>query len=321
MILQAANTPIPVRVTKSRMMNIPNEINTIGLLQAQSQINVTSQMAGQITAITYIPGSFVTKGTLLIQLDPRIEQAKVMSDQAALDAAQVDFGRYSKLAAMGLQPQEKLDQERQAYQQDKASLFADQTSLSQTQITAPFDGYVGAKTMSVGDAIQTGQTLTTLTDRAHLLVDYQVPERFLTALKLGQIIELDVPGQSSLNEKGIVSYIAPTVSTDTHTLEVQAAIPNPQNKLAPGLFVQVHEQIGVNQNAVVVPQASVVPTITGNKVYVMKQNKAVATNVTTGVTIKDLVVIEEGLAAGETVVTAGLDQLKDGSDIREVNTP
>ena len=174
--------------------------------------------------------------------------------------------------------------------------------------------------MSIGDYVKKGQHLTTLTDRSLLTVNYQLPERYLSALKLGQHVSIEVPHQHHFHVVGKVSFISPTVDELTHSVLIQAAIPNNDNQLAPGLFVRVHQVTHINDHALIIPQAAIVPTIMGPEVYVIKHNKAFVQRIKTGNSFESHIEVLDGLNAGDQVVIAGQQRLQDGVKVREVTS-
>jgi len=312
--------PAAVQVAKVTTASVPMVIKAVGELQARRHIVVSPEIDGQVAAIHFTPGTFVRKGTLLVQLDDRVYQADLQSANAALSLAQANYRRYQALKASGALSKQQLDQVRAEFVEATAKAKLAQTYLSQTKIRAAFDGYVGAKNISIGDYVKRGAAMTTLVDRSLLLVNYHVPEKQLTRIQLGQLITLIVAKQQRKTYQGKVSYIAPSVSTDTHSVELQANITNANNELSPGLFVRIHQHVGMLRNAVVVPQQSIIPTITGSKVFVIKNDKAVSVNVETGMIVNSKVEINKGVQAGEMVVIAGQHQLKNGDQIRKVGS-
>ena len=305
-----------VRVAKVEMQTVPHQVDAVGVLKAKRRINVAPQLPGQIVSITYQPGAFVKEGTRLIQLDDRIYRANLKSSKAAFKLAQINYHRYRSLAKQGVLAKQMLDKMRATFQEAQAKVSELQTTLSQTTIRAPFDGYVGAKMVSIGDYVEIGKTLTTLTDRSYLQVDYSLPEKYLSVLKLGQLVTLYIPNQKDKSFHGVVSYIAPTIDISTHSIALEAEVANPKNILTPGLFVRIRQRVGIARNALVVPQTSIVPTITGDKVFVVVKGKARTRKVRIGVTVGNKVQIIKGLSLGDVVITAGQQHIKDGSPVK-----
>jgi len=306
-----------VQVARVRQVTFPDRVESVGTLQAEQQVQVSSQIPGQIQQIHYKAGDFVKLGQSLFTLDNRIYKAKLAAAQSNLSYAKADYHRFLTLTKWGAQSKQMLQQSRNHYLQAKANVSTNQTYLSQTNITAPFSGYMGAKQVDVGDYVQAGQALGLLTDRAILRVDYNLPEMVLPDLKTGQTVLVHVPSLKK-TFSGIVNFIAPTVNVDTHSVEVQARVPNRDNQLSPGEFVKITQVTGVTRKALVVPQASIVSTITGSKVYVVRDGRAYATDVIVGGSYKNRTEIKKGLLPNAEVVVTGQQQLKDGAPVRSM---
>lgn len=260
---------VAVQVASVVSQSVPNHIDTVGTLHAKQMADLSSDTAGKVVKILYTPGSFVKQGTPLIQLDDRTYQSNLQSDEAALELATLNYQRNQSLAKLGAQAKQTLDAARADYLQAQAKVAKDKTVLSETVIKAPFDGFVGAKNVSVGDYVQQGQTLTVLVDRQLLQVDYSFPEKYLSHIKWAQKVTIKLPGHPKPKTHvlmGTVSYIAPQVDPSTHSIALQADIPNTNNALTPGVFVKVEQTTGINEHSLVVPEESLVPTITGNEV-------------------------------------------------------
>lgn len=310
-----------VQVAKVRKILLPKYVETVGILRAKQITNISSDIADKVVAVLYQPGGYVTKGTPLIQLDDRTYRANLQSDEAAYALAKVNYQRYLSLAKLGAQAKQTLDQARASYLQAKAKVSADQTLLSKTTIRAPFSGYIGSKTVSIGDYVQPGQVLTVLVNRKLLQVNYSFPEKYLPELKLNQKVTITMSGDAKAEQHrftGKVTYVAPQIDEATHSIKLQADIPNKNNELTPGLFVKVRQETGVAKNTLVIPEESLLPTITGNEVYIVRNGKAYAVPIKIGLTFKNKIQVLSGLKQNDAVITVGQQQLKDGTPVKEV---
>lgn len=307
-----------VELCTAKIMNVPITIKSVGTLQAKQAINISSPMSGIVVAVSYTPGTYVTQGTPLAQLDNRIYQSKLDSDKADVHLKKLQYARGKWAQSKGAVSQADVDLELANYEEAQATLKTDQTNFDQSTIRAAFSGYVGAKNINVGDYLQTGAPVTTLTDRSHLLVNYAFPEQYINQLKLGQKITLTADTQAGKQYEGTVNYISPTVDPSTHSVALQADIPNLNNILSPGLFVRIQQNLGEISSAVVVPEEAIVPTITGSQVYVVRNNIAQVVDVKTGAQFQNFVQITKGIKAGDRVIIVGQSEVHNGSKIREV---
>jgi membrane fusion protein (multidrug efflux system) len=307
-----------VIVAKATKMNFPITVKSVGTLQANEAINVSSTLSGLVTAVYYQPGSWVKKNTPLIQLENRTYQSKVNSDKADVGLKKVQYARAKWALKKGALAQADVDLAAANYQEALAMLATDQANVDSTTIRAAFSGYVGPKNVNIGDYLQVGTPLTTLTDRQNLLVNYAFPEQYVTQLKLGQTIIINVDSQAGKTYEGKVNYISPTVDVNTHSVALQADISNINNILSPGLFVRIKQNLGEIASAIVIPQQAIIPTITGSQVYVVRNKKAYSVQVETGPVYKDKMQITKGINEGDLVIIVGQSEVHSGSPIKEV---
>lgn len=312
---------VPVVIASVSEMSIPNQVQAVGTLQPKRQVSIAPQISGQVTQVAYVPGSYVKANALLVQLDDRIYASKLTSAASALRLAKMNYQRLQQLSKSGAASKQALDQSRATFQQAKAAVSTNKTYLSQARIVAPFAGFVGPKLVSIGDYVQKGEQLTTLTDRSELRVDFHLPERYISHIKLGQVVNIEVPTQKKLEVKGKVTYISPIVDEVTHSIALEATMPNEDNKLAPGLFVRIRQTLHNRPHALMIPQSSIVPSISGPKVYVVNKNMTVTlTRIRTGQSKGGRIEVLSGLDSKNRIVSAGQQRLQDGAAVREVSS-
>src|SRR5262245_48466156 len=178
-----------VQATSVKETSLPLEANAIGTLVARS-VEITPEIAGHVKEILFRDGTFVTKGTPLIQLDDSIYKAKYESTKAQLIASENDFKRKASLGKMGIITKPAIDQAEADLKEKKANAEENSVTLNKMKLIAPFDGMVGKSKVNPGDYITTGQSVVTLTDTQHLRVEYNIPEKYRPALKLGQVVKI-----------------------------------------------------------------------------------------------------------------------------------
>jgi len=313
-----ASHPVIVDVAKVSFANVPQHLETMGTLYANQAVQLSAQIDGQIQKILFTQGRLVKKGTPLIELDATIFKANLKSTQADLELSKLNYERSKKLAKRKALSREDLDTARANFQEKQAAVNIDEAKLAKMTIVAPFNGVLGARQVNLGQYVSVGQPLVELVDTQDLKVTYRVPEKYLSQLKLGQVVKVHVQDQAGEALSGSVDFISPTVDLSTRSVELQGNIPNPDNQLSPGQFVKVIQKLGVDKNAIVVPEQALVPTIDGQMVYRVVKGKAVATPVTIGARFRGLVEIVKGLSANDVVVIAGQQKIKDGSAVKEV---
>lgn len=292
-------------------------VDSVGTLRAVNDISIAPQVSGNVASIDYKQGALVKAGSLLFTLDSKVVQANLEKAQSQLALSKSDYLRYAPLAEKGLVSKQQLEQVHEQYKSDLANVKLNQAYLDQMSLRAPFSGFVGAQTVSVGDYVTAGQQLTKLVDRSKLFVNFLIPAEYLSQLEIGEQAQIIVPAQSMPVVNANVSYIAPEVDEKTHSVTVQAKIDN-AGSLSPGLFVQVKLTINSGVQALLVPQAAVILQDNKHVVYVVSDGRAYSKAVITGKIIGDRVSIANGLSAGDKIVIVGQDQLRNGSKVNEV---
>lgn len=303
---------VPVTVVSVKKIAVPEQITAVGTLLANQSVTISPEVAGHVAEILFHSGSYVTKGTPLIKLDSAIQAAKLRGSEATLALAQTNYQRMLQLLRHKVISQSEFDNVHQALESKQAQTTEDRVTLQKMTLTAPFNGILGKQQVNVGDYLGIGQGILKIVDIDKLRVTYQVPEKYLSKLRVGQAINLTTDAFSTQNFSGIVSFVAPDIDPTAHAVELQAEIPNLEHHLLPGVFAKVTQVLGVDDQALVIPEQCLVPTIEGFMVYRVADNKAVAAPVRIGTHLNGNVQIINGLNSGDIVLASGQQRVKDG---------
>lgn len=289
-------------------------IRAIGTVNASS-VEITPETAGHVASIAFTDGASVKKGETLIQLDDSILKAKLQSMAAQYQFSSESYARLKKLAASGVVSRQALDQALADMKEKKAAFDEASVTDEKMKLVAPFDGTVGQRKVNVGDFVNPGQGVVTLTDTVNLRIEYNVPEQYLSALSIGQSVQITTSAYPNQIFKGNIAYISPTVNPENRTLAVYATL-NPETiRLASGLFVDVQQIINQSKSIFVVPARSLVPVLEGNQVYKIVDGKAVSVDVQIGRRYQDMVEITKGLTAQDIIITDGQVKLTRGQSV------
>lgn len=315
----AAQTMAPptvvVSVAPVVVEDIPIIIDVFGSLRAIDAAAVASEIDGTITEIFFAPGQSVKVGDPLVRIDDSLEQALLAQAQAEVELNTVEYKRNESLLARKAISTQEVDRAKASLDVSLAQLEIAKADLAKTLIKAPFTGILGEKTLSLGQYVTVGATLLHIVDRSNLLLEYNVSEQFLSQVALGQIVSLTSSAYPDEVFQGTVNFIAPSIDVATRTLAMEAFIDNAQGRLAPGLSVKLTHILGYKTNGIKIPEESLLPTVEGYRVYVIKDNLAKGVSVEIASRIKGFAYIEKGLSAGDVVVTRGQEKLRDGATI------
>ncbi|WED42353.1 efflux RND transporter periplasmic adaptor subunit [Legionella cardiaca] len=311
--------PITVETAPVTERVLADQFETIGSLASTDNIDISSELAGQIAAIYFKPGANVKKGTLLIQLDATVLKSELASANANLALSETSYERTSELAKRKLASAQALDQALADLREKQNTVKAKQAQLEKLSLRAPFSGTLGSRQVSVGQYVKVGQPLVRLVANQKLRVEYNLPERYLPRLEEGQqvtVVSDAFPGQLY---QGFVNYIDPAVDKDTRTIAVEALIDNKQNLLSAGLFVRVRHEFGGKKKRLLIPEESLIPTINGQKVFVLRNAKAVAVRVKTGAHHGAMTEICSGLTIDDVIIVRGQHKLREGSPVIDIH--
>ena len=322
----ANNKPPPsvVTVAEAKSEVIPNLLTAVGDLAAVHQVNVTSDVNGRITEILFQAGAGVKAGTPLVQLFDGPEQADLASFKAQATMAQLSLERAKQLAARQFGPQATVDQAQSSFDQANAGIARTQAVISQKLVRAPFDGELGVRRVEVGQYLTAGTQIVSLTDLSNLFANFTMPEKDSGQLKVGQAVRIKVDAYPGQLFEGKITTIEPQVSTETRNIRVQAAIPNPDKILKPGMFTSATVVLPDKPAVVTIPETAVDYTLYGDSVFLITEKKeadgktslaATRIFVQTGNRIEGRAEILKGLKAGDRVVSVGQLKLQSGGAV------
>ncbi|MBC8119587.1 MAG: efflux RND transporter periplasmic adaptor subunit [Burkholderiaceae bacterium] len=314
---------VAVEVVRLKPSTVQEDLQAVGSLQSNESVILRPEVAGRISAIGFKDGQIVRKGQMLIALDNALNAAEVAQMKAEYDLAVANFKRSEDLASRKFISSSAQETASSNAQVAEAKLQLAQARLSKMRIVAPFDGVVGIRGVSLGDYVKDGTDLVNVEDVRILKVDFRLPERNLTQIKVGQSIEVVADALPGERFSGQIDAINPRIDANGRSLEIRARLDNAGGKLRPGMFVRVRVIVGERTNALLVPEEAIVPQGAEFYVYKVVDGQARRVPVKIGVRRDALVEIVEGLASGDQVVTAGMRLSRDGQPVRvlQPNTP
>lgn len=330
--------PPPPKVTVMTPVQQPVTVyfETTGNTVAINSAPLVARVQGYLQEVQYQDGSFVKKDTPLFVIEPEPYKLKYESAQAAQAGAQAnlkkfqaEYQRQVDLASRQVSAQVTLDQALAARDSGQATLTQSETdtqnaaiNLGYTEVKAPFDGYVTARQVSVGQLVgQDSPTqLATIVQIDPIYVNFNISERdALEARKslsnkgetvadlVGKLpIEVGLQTEEGYPHKGVLEYVAPIVDQSTGTMQVRGTFENPNRTMLPGYFVRVRIPTASVPSALLVPDASLGADQSGRYLLVIGPDNVIEQRkVTVGQVLGDLRVIESGLKADDRVVVGG----------------
>lgn len=295
--------------------NLAEKLETTGSLIANESTQLSTETGGIVDHIYFEEGSEVEKGQLLLELVNNDIKAELQAAKVRMDLAEKKFNRSKKLLdAKGLS-EEAFEEAESNFNQLKANYQQVNAELIKTQVRAPFSGQVGLRNISEGDYLSSNNSFADLVDVSPLKIQFDLPEQYINMIKTGDSISF-TSALSSKEEKAVVYAIEPQINQNSRTFAAKARFENEDKKLKAGGFVRVKYRAAKNESALLIPNQAIVPELDGKIVFVVENGKAVSKNVTTGIRNADRIQVLKGLEAGDTIVTTGLLQIRDGSSLQ-----
>jgi membrane fusion protein, multidrug efflux system len=329
---------VPVAIASVTQQDMPIYLDGLGSVQAFNTVTIKTRIDGEVTQVAFREGQEVKKGELLLVIDPRpyqvaLEQAQatLYRDQSQLTIAKRNVQRYSELFKEGVVSQQDLDTQQSAegnlegmVRSDQAAIDNAKLNLAYTHITAPFDGRVGLRLVDPGNMVHASDAngMLVLTQMHPIAVIFTIPEDSLPPVlkRLHQgAMKVDVFSRDNRNHLSTGSLLTVNNQIDqtTGTVRLKAVFDNNDSMLWPNQFVNARLLLDMQKNATVVPSAAVQRGAQGTYAFVVKADNTVEIRpVKTGVTEGNLIAVNQGLNAGEKVVTDGQDKLQAGSLVR-----
>jgi RND family efflux transporter MFP subunit len=332
----AGSGAISVSTSRAQKKNVDVVLETTGTVAALNTVDVRSQVSSIITKVNIREGQFVKAGELLFTLDSRNDdvnvakaRAQLAKDEAAFADAQRQLARSKDLMAQNFISQAAVDtnqtlvdSQKSVVAASRAAIDAAQVALSYNRIVAPSSGRAGAINVFAGTTVQPGgAVLVTITQLDPIAVAFNLPQRNLNdalqALRGGGGKVSAVLPEKRGTIVGKLQFVDNVVDPNSGTVRVKAQFDNASDTLWPGAFVTIQFAARTLNDAIVVPQAAVIPGPRGTIVYVVDaQNKATARPVEV-LYAAGLDAVVSGVQPGEKVVVDGRQNLRSGTLVVE----
>jgi len=272
----------------------------------------------------------VKEGDVLVELDTSVERAQVASAEVQKDLAGRTSQRSRTLTASGLLAQAQLESDESQLKSRAADIALLQAQINRKIVRAPFSGRLGIRNVNVGQYLNPGTALTVLESVEGAYVDFSLPQQ--QAVAMGMPVHLTVEGASDLSSDGTVVAIDPTIDASSRTTKLRASVADKDNKLHPGMFVDVSVTLPTSSAVVVVPATAVVHASYGDSIFIVEEPSqdgpkgeddskgdapkvAVQQFVRIGERRGDFVSVVDGLKPGKEVVTGGAFKLRNKARI------
>jgi len=334
-----ANAPAGKRAGQARAVLIaaaPAEPRTleiyedvVGSIENAVDPKIAAEVAGRVTRVLGFTGMKVRRGELLAEIDAqdfeiqsRADTAEIKRLQALLQNQERIVARQQKLVAQGFISQNALDEAlaqrtvlREQISAARARAESTGRSLGKTRVLAPIDGEIESQVVAAGDYVKVGDPLFTLVGMSRMRAHLLFPENAANRIRPGLKVRLESPAAPGKAVETRIDEIKPTVSAGNRALDAIVRFDSDDGAFRGGGSVNARVVISVKENALMVPEQSVVLRPAGKVVYVVRERRVEQRIVETGLRQDGMQEVTRGLAAGEIIATDGAGFLSDGAAV------
>lgn len=286
-------------------------INSSGTLLPDEEVDLSFETSGKIVKINFQEGTHVSRGDLLAKINDRHLQAQLLKLQAQKRLAEEREFRQRSLLSRDAISQESYDQVVTELESLEADILLIEARIAETELRAPFSGVVGLRYVSEGAYANPNARVARLLKTSPLKVEFSIPERYSGEVGPGFPIAFRIDGrQESFHAE--VYAIDPMVDINTRTIVARALYPNKNEELNPGRFAAITMELSETPDAIAIPTEALIPQMDGDRVFVYRSGRASAVPVKTGLRTASQIQILQGLSFGDTLLTTGMLQLREG---------
>ena len=321
--------PTAVTTVVAQRETWPSTLTVIGTAAAIQGITVSADLPGTIDKIHFESGQWVQKGDILVELDTRQERAQLANIEAQRDLARINFNRAQELVKAGVISHSEYDNASAQQKATEAQVGDVQAAIARKTIRAPFSGLVGIRQVSLGQYLAAGQAIVALQSVDPIYVNLGVPQQDTSVMTPGHVVRVtngELPGMAF---SGRITALDSVVNEQTRNIQVQVTLANKENKLRPGMFVQVELPVGQPRQVVPLPASAINYAPYGDSVFIVTEMKDAKGNTYRGVrqqVVKvegsrgDQVAVISGINPGDEVVSSGVFRLRNGASVQVNNT-
>jgi membrane fusion protein (multidrug efflux system) len=327
---QVVPLPEPVTTAVARTEAWESVLTSVGSLAAVQGVTVTTELAGKIVNIAFKPGTLARAGELLVQQDTSSEEAQLRATEATVALAKLNLERLSKLLAGRTISQSQYDNADAQFKQAVAQSDNIRATIAKKTIRASFGGRLGIRLVNVGQMLNPGDAIVSLQSLDPIFVDFLLPQQQLAQVQPGLPVRVATDALPGQVIDGKITAINPQVDSATRNIRIQATIANSEERLRPGMFVNVAVVMPAKTKVLSIPATAVLYAPYSDSVFVVEE-KTDEKSGKTGKAVRqqfaklgekrgDFVAIVSGLKEGDTVVSTGVFKLRNGQSVIEDNT-
>ena len=292
-----------------------DHLSLTGTIEPNEIVDLRSEISGIVDILNFTEGGAVSAGQTLIKINDSELRAQLSQAQTRSTLASENERRAKLLLEKEAISQEEYDISSADFRTAKSQIELIEAQLRRTLVKAPFSGKIGLRNISKGSYITPNEVIAQLVDINRVKLQFSIPEKYSNKVTKNSKVFFKVRGSEEEFEATIYAT-EPLIEEATRTLRVRAICDNRDNKLIPGAFANIIFPLETIDDALLVPTEALIPIQNGKKLFLKKNGKAKEVLVETGARSDSVILITEGIAAGDTILTSGVMSLRDGSPVK-----
>ncbi len=313
--------PTAVEIAEVSVQNVADKFEAVGTIKASESITVVAEIDAAVMGLPFVEGGEIKRGELIAQLDDSQLSAEVARAEALRAQRQASYDRVFAIVELKAGAPQDLDDAAASLKVAEANLALAKARFAKTKVIAPFDGIIGARRVSIGAFLRSGQPITDLANIDAIRVNFSAPERYLSLLKKGAGVTVSTTAYPGYELKGTIIVIEPILDSATRSARIIARVENPGRKFRAGMSANVSVILSERSQALTIPNESVFASGNESFVFVVQPDSVVArVSIKLGTRSADVVEVVQGLEPGMKVVRAGHQKLFEGAKVMPVSS-
>lgn len=309
---------VSVQAYTVKSMKIDQTLNLVGVLSANSEVNIVAEAQGKMTSLNVELGQVKGQGSVIATIDNKLKELAVRSAQVALAKQKRDLSRYENLVKGGGAPQQQLDDARTSYENAVITLEQNQKQLSDATVKSPISGVITKKLVDKGAFVNVGTTIASIVDISKLKLKLNVSESNVYKLKVGEKVQVTTDIYAGSTFDGKITFVS-SKGDENHNYDVEVQVANSgKNQLRAGTFANATINQTSVGNKLYIPREALQGSTRDAKVYVAENGKAQLRSIEVSEADNKYLEVKSGLKEGEVVVTSGQINLEDGKGIKVI---
>ncbi|HPN84923.1 MAG TPA: efflux RND transporter periplasmic adaptor subunit [Victivallales bacterium] len=296
---------IPVETFKIIPGKVEDMLDTFGVIESLSTVEISSEQEGTVVDIFAKEGDYLKSGQIILKLDDRIYRAEEAIAQANLKFAESVLKRQKSLFGTKSVSEKDYEDAHFSCEKAKAEYEAAKTKLDRCEIRSPIDAFLDEISVEKGEYLSSGRRVATIEKTDIVKLVFRIPERDVNSIPVGTNVSYTFDSCPAERFEGEISFVSKAADMRSLAFRAEVDIENSAAKFRPGMIARVRLVRNVIDNAISIPIVAIIPRYGGHYVFVLKGGRAYQKEVKIAFFTADRAVISSGLYGGETIVVSG----------------